>query len=125
MFLLGQYEVQSRSSASSQRKRLAEVGDVCYQPWRALQVPVGTLQASVPHICTEREHMTRDPIPRIRRCLQRFDSEAMSKISTFRPGRAGGEGRVYRQHVSLVIPKSKLAPSKKVWERPKQSDVDF
>jgi hypothetical protein len=24
--------------------------------------------------------MTRDPVPRIRRCLQRFDSEAMSKI---------------------------------------------
>ena len=41
---------------------------------------VGTLQASVSHIRAKREHMARDSIPSIRRCLQRFDSEAMPQI---------------------------------------------
>jgi integrase len=43
-------------------------------------IPVGTLQASVPHIRAEREHVARDSIPSIRRCLQRFDSEAIPQI---------------------------------------------
>ena len=31
----------------------------------------------MPHIRAEREHMARDSIPSIRRCLQCFDSEAI------------------------------------------------